>query len=102
MDWGGAAKAAVGELQPLGSELGDEARNLLMRQLQELVQQAEVIQHLHGRRMNGIATEITQEIRMLLEHDGLDTGTRQQETQHQPSRPATGNATGRLDGRRAR
>ena len=45
--------------------------------------------------MNGVAAEIAQEIGMLLEHDDVDAGAREQKAQHEPARPAADDATAR-------
>jgi hypothetical protein len=46
--------------------------------------------------MNGVAAKVAQEIGVLLKHDDVDSGTRQQEAEHEPARPAADDAaTGR-------
>ena len=47
--------------------------------------------------MDRVAAEIAQKILMLLQHDHLDAGAREQEAQHHAGRPAAGDATGCLD-----
>jgi hypothetical protein len=47
--------------------------------------------------MDGIAAKVAQEIRVLLEHDDIDAGTREQEAEHHPGRPAAGNAASGAD-----
>src|SRR5436305_13936748 len=42
--------------------------------------------------MNGVAAEVTKEIGVLLEHDDVDAGARQQEAQHEPAGPAADDA----------
>jgi hypothetical protein len=46
---------------------------LLMRKLQEAVDQAQLVHHLQRRGMHGIATKIPEEICVLLQHQRLDT-----------------------------
>jgi hypothetical protein len=69
-----------------------QGRRLLVRQLEELVEQAELVHHVEGRRVDGVATKVAQEVGMLLEHDHVDAGTRQQEAEHQAARPASDDA----------
>ena len=49
----------------------------LMRQFEKLVEQAELAYDLERRGVNGIAAEIAEKIRMLLEDHHLDTGARE-------------------------
>ena len=37
---------------------------------------------LEGRGMNGVAAKVAQEVGVLLEHDDVDAGARQQEAEH--------------------
>jgi len=82
----------VGEHHALLAELAREARYLLVRQLQELVEQAELIHDVQRRGMDGVAAEIAQEVAVLLEDDGLDAGARQQKAQHHARRAAAHDA----------
>ncbi len=92
-------KAAAGRQMP---EVGDgqshladlrvELVNLLMRQLEKLVEQSQLVHHLEGRGMNGIAAKIAQEIAVLFQHQDFNTGTRQQIAQHHAGRSAAGDA----------
>ena len=68
----------------------ESCAHLLVRQLEELVQQAELVHHFERRGMDGVAAEVAQEIRVLLQHDHVDAGARQQEAEHHPGRPAAG------------
>ena len=46
--------------------------------------------------MDGVAAKVAQEVGVLLEHDDVDAGARQQEAEHKPARPAADDtATGR-------
>ena len=65
-------------------------RDLLVRPLEELVEQAELVHHLERRGMDGVAAEVAEEIRVLLQDDDVDAGTRQQEAQHHAGRTAAG------------
>ena len=82
----------VGHQHALLAELAGEARDLLVRQLQELVEQAELVHHVQGRGMDGVAAEVAQEVAVLLQHHGLHTGARQQEAQHHARRAAAHDA----------
>ena len=42
--------------------------------------------------MNGVAAEVAEEIGVLLEHDHVDAGPREQEAEHHARRPAAGDA----------
>src|SRR5215470_9584839 len=44
--------------------------------------------------MNGVAAEVAQKIRMLLQDHHVDAGTRQQKPKHHPGRSAAGDAAG--------
>jgi hypothetical protein len=63
-----------------------------MRQLQELVDQAQFNHQLEGRGMNRVASEIAEEISVLLQHHDLNAGARQQESQHHSSGTTAGDA----------
>src|SRR3989442_12238660 len=73
--------------------LTDQARDrprLLVRELEELGQQAELVHHFEGRGMNGVAAEIAEEIAVLFQHRDLDTGAREEVSEHHPGRSAAG------------
>src|SRR5262249_20381323 len=60
--------------------IADYARKttrFLVRQFEELVEQAELADDLERRGMNGIAAEIAEKIRMLFKDHHLDTGARE-------------------------
>ena len=60
----------------------DSSRKLLMRTLEELVEQAELVDHLERRGMHRVAAEIAQEVGVLLEDDDVDAGARHEEAEH--------------------
>ena len=78
----------------VAEECADRLR-LLVRQREELVEQAELVHQLQRGGMNGIAAEIAEEVGMLLQHDDVDAGARQQKAEHEPARPAADDATAR-------
>ena len=46
--------------------------------------------------MHRVTAKITEEILVLFQHDSADPGARQQKSQHDPGRPAAGDAAGHL------
>src|ERR1700682_3423409 len=56
-----------------------ERAGFLVRECQELGQQAELMDELERRGVDGVAAEIAQEIGVLLQHGDIDAGPRQQE-----------------------
>ncbi|MGY3359168.1 hypothetical protein ACVWZK_005831 [Bradyrhizobium sp. GM0.4] len=84
MRTGGTAEQAVQLLQAL------------MRQLQESVDQAELVHHLERRRMHGVAAEVAEEIRMLLQHHDIDAGAPEEIAEHHARRSAADDATPHL------
>ena len=85
----------VGERELGVTEPGLEAGDLLVRKLEKRLEQAELMHHLQGRGMDGVAAKIPQEIRMLFQHDDLDAGPRQQQAQHHPGGAAAHDAAAR-------
>ncbi len=76
----------------LVADLPGQRLDLLMRQLEEFVEQAEFVHQFKRRGMNGVAAEIAKEIGVLLQHHHLDAGARQQEAEHHAGRSAAGDA----------
>src|SRR5438270_11979427 len=66
----------------------------LVRQFEEIVEQAKLVQHFERGRMNGVATKVAQEIRVLLEDRHFDPGARQEKTEHHSGGSAAGDAAG--------
>ena len=89
--------AEIDHLNVFGADLGGQRFDLLMRQLQELVDQAEFEHQLERRGMNRVAAEIAEEIGVLLQHHDADAGARQQESKHHPGGAAAGDAALRRD-----
>src|SRR5262249_60363113 len=87
-----AAGRQVGEIRESISptaEICADAASFLVRQLEELVEQTELAHHVEGRGMDDVAAEVAQEVAMLLEHDDVDAGAREQEPEHEPARSAS-------------
>ena len=89
--------AEIRHLKVLGADLAGQRFDLLMRQLQELVEQAELNHQLERRRMNRVAAEVAEEIGVLLQHHHANAGARQQESKHHPGGAAAGYAALRGD-----
>src|SRR5712675_960949 len=90
----------VGKRDGVVANLARDLRQFLMWALEKIFQQAELVHYLERRRMNRIATKVAQEIRVLLEHNNLDAGAREQKAEHHPGRAAAGNAATGVDGGR--
>ena len=80
----------IGEGHALVTDLTRERAHLLMRALEEIVENAELVHDLERRGMDGVAAEIAQEIGVLLQHHDIDAGAGQQEAQHHAGRAAAG------------
>ena len=87
-----AARAQTREIRDrdgVAVEISSDLAQFLMRQLEKLLQQPELVHELEGGRMNGVAAKIAVEIGVFLQHDHVHTGARQQVTAHHSSRSAT-------------
>ena len=84
--------AEVGDADRFVAKLAIHLLQLLMRDLQEAVDQPQLIHHLQGRGVNGVAAEIPKKIGVLFQHQRLDAGAAQQITQHHAGRAAADNA----------
>jgi hypothetical protein len=82
----------IGNRYPELAELAEKLRYLLVRKLKKSVEQPQFIHHLHGRGVNGIAAEITQEVGVFLEHRDRTPGTGQQQSEHQAGGTSANNA----------
>ena len=94
----GRQMAEVRHLDALGADLSRSAFRPSDAALQEVVDQAQFAHQLERRRMNRVAAEIAEEVRMLLQHHDVDAGARQQEAEHHSRGPAAGDAALRGDG----
>ncbi len=61
-----------------GCRLQLHAPDSAMRQLQELVSQAELVHQLQRRRVNGVAAEVAEKVAVFLENDDVDARAREQ------------------------
>jgi hypothetical protein len=65
-----------------------------MRQAQQLLGQAELVEQPQGGGVQGVAAEVAEEVAVLLQHQHLHPSPGQQQPQHGPGRPAPGDHTG--------
>src|SRR6266851_4103754 len=70
--------------------------DLLMRPLQKLLKQTELVHRFERRGMDGVAAEVAQEVSMLLENQDLDPGPREEEAEHHASRATACDTTADL------
>jgi hypothetical protein len=70
--------------------------DLAVRQLEEPVRQAQLVQQLERGRMDGVAAEIAVEVAVRLQQGDGHAATCQQEGQHDPRRPAANNHAARV------
>ena len=63
-----------------------------MRKLQEFVEETEFMEKLERRRMDRVAAKIAKEIRVLLQHDDIDSGAGQEKRRHHAGGPAADDA----------
>src|SRR5260370_26461685 len=71
------------------AELRAEHARFLMRQLQKVIEDTQFVHHFERRRMNRVAAEVAQKIGVLLEHENVDPGPREQKREHHPRGSAT-------------
>ena len=90
----GRQVAEIGELDAVSPIDAAQLADLLVRPRQEVVEQAQLVHHLQGRGVDRVAAEIAQEIAVLLQHQHLHPGPRQQKAEHHPGRAAAGDAAG--------
>src|SRR5439155_13149228 len=82
---------------PAGDAPVDPVR-LLVRQFQELGQQAQLVQDLQRRRVDGVAAEVAEEVGVLLQDGDVDPGPGQQQPEDHAGGPAADDAARGLDG----
>ena len=63
----------------LVADLAGQLAQLLVRALEEIVEDAKLVHHLERRGMDGVAAEVAQEIGVLFQHDDIDAGAGEQE-----------------------
>ena len=87
----------IGDPHPFAADHAGQVPGLLMRQLEKLLQPAEFADHVECRRMNRVAAKITEKILVLLHHDDVDAGARQQEATHHAGRATARDRAGGAD-----
>ena len=75
-------------------DLGD----LLMRLLEEFVEQTKLVHEFERGRMDGVAAEIAEEVLVFFEHENFDAGASEQKSQHHTRRAAAHDATAGMNG----
>src|SRR3954471_291985 len=90
----------IGDLKVGVSDHDPERLHPLMRYFQELTQQPDFVEHLEGRGVHGIATEIPEEIWVLFQYGHLDTLPCQKITEHHARGAATHHAAPSLQNHR--
>ena len=69
----------VGDGDEYAADLGPQYLHLLMRQGEKGLDEPELLHHLEGRGMDGVAAEVTQEVRVLLEHEHVHASAGEEE-----------------------
>ena len=88
----------IGEGDHLVADDSADLAHLLVRQLEERLEQAKLVHHLQRRGVDRVAAEIAQEVRVLLQNDDIDAGAREQKAEHHAGGPAPGDDAVRGDG----
>ena len=92
--------AARGQMAEVGGPKGEVANaavrrsELLVRQLEEVVQQPQLMHDLERGRMHGVAAKIPKEVPVFLKNHDVYASPRDQVSQHHARRAATHNTTG--------
>src|SRR3989441_9119671 len=82
----------VGERERGVADLSPQLADLLMRQLQEFVEHAELVEDLQSRGVDGVAAKIAKEIGVFLEDFHAYSRSGQQQPEHHARRSAAGDA----------
>jgi hypothetical protein len=88
----------VGNGENFIANLAGKFPNFLMRALEELVEDPQLVHDFKSGRMDGIAAEVAQKVCMFLKYDNIHTHASEQETQHDARRPTSSNTTASLNG----
>jgi len=65
----------------------------LMRPLEKLVEQTQLVHRFKSRGVNRVAAEVSQEVSVLLQNQDVDSCACEQEAKHHPGRAASGDTT---------
>src|ERR1700761_7432552 len=82
------------------AELHADVGILLVRELEQVVEDAELVHDLERGGVDRVAAEIAEEVAVLFQDDDVDAGSGEQITEHDAGRPAAGDTTGGADGLR--
>lgn len=80
------------------AHLDVDRRRLVMRPLQEPIQQPDFVQNLESRGMDGVTTEVAEKVRVLLQDGDFDPGAGKEKPQHQPGGAAADDTASNLNG----
>ena len=88
----------VGKDDKVVSDKPSQLVYFLMRSLEEIVEQPELVHHFERRGMDGVAAEVAQEVGMLLEHEDIHTRTCEEKAEHHAGWSTAGDGATRGDG----
>src|SRR5262249_26627112 len=88
----GGQMGEVGDGDEDAADLGPQYLHLLMRQGEKGLDEPELVHHLEGRGMDGVAAEVTEEVCVLLQHDHVHAGAGEEKAQHHAGGPAAHDA----------
>jgi hypothetical protein len=77
--------------------LHTDIAKLVVRKLQEFVEEAKLVHHFERGGVDGIAAKIAQKIGMLLEDQDFNARAREKVRQDHSGRPSAGDAAARVD-----
>src|ERR1700736_6173695 len=75
------------------ADLDCEQPDLLMRQLEKIIEKAEVVHRFEGRGMDRVATKIPEEVGMFFEYERVHPGAGEKKAEHHPGWSAAHDAT---------
>ena len=73
---------------------GADSQKLLMRDAQEIFEEAEFVHEFEGGRVNGVAAEIAEEVGVFFEDEDFDAGAGEKEAEHHAGGATSCNAAG--------
>ena len=82
----------VGDLDLDTADDAADASGLLVWPLEELIEQAKLVHVFQGRGVDRVAPEVAEKVGVLLQHDDVDPGPREQESQDHSGRASAGDA----------
>jgi len=92
-----AVHREVGKIGYGDGEIVDDRadlQKLLIRDAQEIVEEAELVHQLKGGRVNGVAAEIAKKVGVFFEDEDFDAGAGEKEAEHHAGRAASCDAAG--------